>query len=240
MMAMPMEWNNRAASLVANGDCESAITCLTALLREVKSMIISLDDPMVIADDASSSSHVATCSFDVASMNKSSHFQEIMEQGGNCPGSIFRAPIVLTPSPPREIDRKDEIPYNYEFLSYVILYNLGLAHHMRGMEERDGSVKQGIFLQKAVMLYESAHQLLSREKFNLSLLHDMAIASNLGHIHYILGDADRASLCFQHLLSTMVYVMHCDESNGVASCVMGTFISNVMPFLYRSTSAAAA
>ena len=170
-------------------------------------------------------------SCDFVSSRSSASFERTVENGGFCSSSIFRDPIYVSSGLPRsELDR-------CELLSYVILYNLALSYHLRAMDEEEDHLRNA-YLDKALTLYEHAHHILSSQEIDVSLLHTMAIASNLGHIHHVIGDEQRAELCFQHLLSTILYVVDCGEGAKIKS--LDGFFRNVMPLICTSSSAPAA
>ena len=232
MMAHPTDLNNAAVESIEAKDYMTAITTLTKALKRVK--LIMSGDAMVSENDT------IDCENDMARPNfycdfvcsrPSSSFQRTFENGGICSSSIFRNPIRLARHlPPVELQR-------CELLSYVILYNLALSYHLRAMDEEEESIRIAC-LEKALTLYEHAHHVLSSQEIDVSLLHTMAIASNLGHIHHVRGDERRAEMCFQHLLSTILYVVDCGEG-GKIECLDG-FFRNVMPLIGQSTSAPAA
>lgn len=123
-------------------------------------------------------------------------------------------------------------------LSYVILYNLALSYHLRGMDEEVHHLRVA-YLEKAMALYEHSHVILSNHHQHISLLHTMAITSNLGHIHQSVGDQERASRCFKHLLSIILYTVDCGGAQGIELFLDG-FFQNVMALICSVNSAAAA
>jgi hypothetical protein len=182
----------------------------------------------------------AICTF--AKFSSVSCFQDAAEYDGRNVGSIFSAPILL-PTKKRPTIMTPELVDTgcCEVLSYAVMYNLALAYHLRGMEEHGNSSLRDRCLSTSAALYEHAHQLLEThaEELELSILHEMAIASNLGHIYRFLGRDDRARLCFEHLLSMMLYVVDCGRDGNIAGMMDG-FFYNVMPLICSHHTAAAA
>jgi len=146
---------------------------------------------------------------------------------------MFRDPISVSLQLP--IPEED----SFEFISYVVLYNLALAYHLKAAFETNHTLQRSI-LRKALTLYEHAHHVLKNQDFDLTLTHTMALTCNLGHIHHLLGDSHKAKLCFQHLLSTLLYVVDSGEALKINGGKLDGFFRNVMPLVSRTPSAPAA
>lgn len=231
-MTHPSQLNNVAVKSIEAKDYTTAISTLTKALKVVK-LIMSGDAMISDSDTGGCAETQITSGFycDFVRSAPSSSFERTFENGGICSSSIFRDPIYMTCHLPRaELER-------CELLSYVILYNLALSYHLRAMDEEEENL-QVACLEKALTLYEHAHHILSSQEIDVSLLHTMAIASNLGHIHHVIGDERRAEMCFQHLLSTILYIVDCGEG-GKIECLDG-FFRNVMPLICQPSSAPAA
>lgn len=235
-MTHPSVLNNFAVHCISTQDYDEAITTLTKSLRTVK--LIMSGDAKVLETIITPSQQCNVFTLpdgfkcDFVTSGNSSSFQSTVEKGGMRSASIFRAPIYMDTSLPQ-----NELA-NCELLSYVILYNLALSYHLRAMCDEDNHIRNA-YIEKALTLYEHAHHILTNKVLQVSLLHPMAIASNLGHIHSLLGDEPRAQLCFRHLLSTIVYVVNSGRS-GERMEVPEGFFRNVMPLMGTSPSAPAA
>jgi hypothetical protein len=66
----------------------------------------------------------------------------------------------------------------------------------------------------------------------------MAIANNLGQIHTALGDEEKSRQCFQHLLSSIMFLNQSGDRDSVEQ--MDGFIANIMPLILMGSSAPAA
>jgi hypothetical protein len=228
-MAHPSTLNNKAVHQIQDGRYHEAISTLTKALKTVK--LVASGDAMIsgtIEDESPESDF--HCEFITTS--RASSFLRIVEKGGICESSIFRDPIHITGAllPATALE-------NCELLSYVILYNLALSHHLRSMEEQTERT-QTECLQKALTLYEHAHHIMTNQEADVALLHTMAITSNLGNIHLMLGDEERAHRCSQHLLSTILYIVDAGEARKIE--VLDGFFRNVMPLITNASSAPAA
>mmetsp|Transcript_3800 Transcript_3800/g.9177 ORF Transcript_3800/g.9177 Transcript_3800/m.9177 type:complete len:362 (+) Transcript_3800:153-1238(+) len=134
----------------------------------------------------------------------SSSRQSALTDDANSPLiSVFGDPIVVQGGdrPPVHLDVE-----TCEDLSYAVIYNLAVAHHLKS-EEVTGSLRT-IYLHKALSLYEYSHQLIRKQHLTLvPAVHSMALANNVGHIHQALGHPDKTELCMQHILSIVVYLI---------------------------------
>jgi hypothetical protein len=105
----------------------------------------------------------------------------------------------------------------HERCSFVLLYNLALAHHLSGLEmTTDDSHLQRDRLCKALALYEVVYALPMNDDHDMLMLQSMAVVNNMGHIHNTLGADEIARQCFQHVLSTIVY-LNVHRSNAIVS-----------------------
>jgi len=133
-----------------------------------------------------------------------------------------------------------------EELSYVALYNLSLAHHLRAVELAADLSKQKLpraYLYKALSLYEHSHQLLMQQTGNINIgvpvVHSMALVSNISQIHHAFGDHGKAEMCMQHLLSTIMYVIDCGKAETLGNS-MDEFFNLILPIISGDVSAPAA
>lgn len=90
-------------------------------------------------------------------------------------------------------------------MAISIMFNFALSHHLAattpGLVEDPSKM-----MDQAVALYELTHTLQLQEGIELSIEHTMATICNLGHIHRIRGNTDKATKCFQHLLAVIVFL----------------------------------
>jgi hypothetical protein len=119
------------------------------------------------------------------------------------------------------------------------MFNLALAHHLSALY---GPVNRcACTLEQAIDLYELAYTVQMQEDAKLSIEFTMAIINNLGHIHRLLGDEDKGSQCFRHLLSTIFFLRSYGERHiNSVCCHTDTFVYSVSYLILRKTVAAAA
>jgi tetratricopeptide (TPR) repeat protein len=123
--------------------------------------------------------------------------------------------------------------------SIAIMFNLALAHHLNALycpSNRTAST-----LEQAIALYELAYTVHMQEDVELSIEFTMAIINNLGHIHRLLGDEEKASQCFRHLLSTILFLRSYGGGHSDSNCChTDTFVYSVSYLILRDVTAAAA
>jgi hypothetical protein len=134
---------------------------------------------------------------------------------------VFRDPIeiplaALTSQPSEQL---------YTKLTLVVMYNLALSFHLSALKST--SVSR---LLRAKRLYEFVFQMHLEDTCDATLLYSLALMNNLGLIYNVLGDEERSSQCFQHMLATMMFLLECDEAHTIKQ--WDGFISNVMFLIF--------
>jgi tetratricopeptide (TPR) repeat protein len=139
----------------------------------------------------------------------------------------------------RAIYLADGMPFCYRtsvLASVIIIFNLALAHQLDAMKQP--SKRSRKCLKKAAKLYELAHSIYHENNdFEESAVFVLASVNNLGLIYQELHDTNTAQKCFQHLLSTLMFLVDCGEGN--VSEFEG-FFRNTSHLIVKETTAAAA
>ena len=158
---------------IVEGTYADAVSTLTKALKTVK--LAMTGDAMVADQDSKDcgQSEVTAdelhCEF--TSNTPQSSFLRTCENGTRiCKSSIFRDPINITGN----VEGRVPDLGVFERLSYVILYNLALAYHLRAIEERESRL-QTLNLQKALALYEHAKAFCRFKICSLDSLSSMAL-----------------------------------------------------------------
>ena len=143
---------------------------------------------------------------------------------------VFRRPISLS----HQVLQSHK---SIEYLSYVLIFNLALAQHLKCI---DNDLTAG--LQKAIALYQYAQKLLVTHDLDVSLLHTLAISNNLGHAHYSMNNESSAKVCFERLLMVIMYITESGDSGKelARNLPLDGFFRNVMPLLAAFCAAPAA
>jgi tetratricopeptide (TPR) repeat protein len=229
-------FNNEGVSLIESGLFDEAITEFSKGLTLVKQVLALQGDDQ--ADEAASDS--MDTSAGPKSHSPSYHFYKMQDPkatkdfGGHeevfCNEPfIFRAPIYI-PS-----HATDHMSFTYYVdSSFMLLYNLALTHHLSALSGNNTQKR----LRKALSLYELAYTIQMTEDIQLTVQQSMAIANNLGQIHTALGDEEKSRQCFQHLLSSIMFLNQSGDRDSVEQ--MDGFIANIMPLILMGSSAPAA
>jgi tetratricopeptide (TPR) repeat protein len=139
---------------------------------------------------------------------------------------IFLNPIRLPQELPKTKRRKS--------LSLISLFNLAICSHRSGILH---NMDTGL-LRKALQMYELAYAIQMEEGIDMTLTPTMIIMSNVGHIHKILGNKDNSMQCFQHLLSTIMFLVEAGEKDHIFE--FDGFFENILKTVYAHPPAAAA
>mmetsp|Transcript_26891 Transcript_26891/g.44305 ORF Transcript_26891/g.44305 Transcript_26891/m.44305 type:complete len:222 (-) Transcript_26891:316-981(-) len=219
----PVRQMNISAVHIASGDYDKAIEGLTASLKDLKLFI----HEEVASSEATS--HDAELEF-LRLPNATSSFLDAGKQGKKV--LIFQDPIVA---------RWTWGAAEFEELSYISLFNLALAYHLKFVEE--GSKEHETdrdLLNKAACIYEYAHSVLMNQKFHAPAIHLMAITCNLAHIHCILGNGEKEEACLQHLLSGLMFVVESGRGEQELGNSLDDFLKIVSPIISKTPTAPAA
>jgi hypothetical protein len=119
-------------------------------------------------------------------------------------------------------------------LSLITMFNLAICNHRNAIMNNMNKP----LLRKALQLYELAYAIQMQEGIDMTLTPTMIIMSNVGHIHKILGNDDNALQCFQHLLSTLMFLVEAGERDMVWE--FDGFFQNILKTIYANSPAAAA
>ena len=102
-------------------------------------------------------------------------------------------------------------------ISYVLLYNLALCHHLKATTTMTSNTSSSC-LNKAIRLYEIAYILFRNndDEENLSFrmllrqpieYHVMVLLCNMGHINHALGNKQEQLQCYDILASAMFHII---------------------------------
>jgi hypothetical protein len=245
-MSHPAELINQTNLKIVNGEYDEAIISLTNSLKNLKlfmSGAATIDVPIGLHNgedsdrsgqcDSSSSSSVSF-EYDFFSFPNVSSFLKTSDfiYSGDASTTfatqeqyqliVFRDPIKALFFKPLNVQVCEQ-------LAYVILYNLALSHHLKSLESgTSSSITPNIrraYLRKALSLYEHS-QLIQMERaitIGVDVVHSMALVNSLGHIYHELGYPQKAKICRQYLLSTMMYIIHRGELDILGNSVEGFF-----------------
>ena len=209
-----IEYNNFAVSMMEKANMEQAITVLTHGLEASKKTFLDFDDadsidfPNLCLDDYVRQSPILR--IDIRT-NGTKHPKQAIYN------TAIRIPVVST--------------YDYETsvsISSAIFFNLGLCHHLLGIQTVSSSVKHR-YLENASQMYQLAYQLQQEDSSESNILFQMATLNNLGLVFWTMDDMKTSRRCFQLLLSNLLYVIDC---GGGDSSEYDNFVQNTKHVIF--------
>lgn len=164
---------------------------------------------------------------------------------------IHRIPLLISPRAVLCRDLNEELLAE---LSVAVLFNLALCYQLQAFstyEQMSGPIDETLHsnLIRSVSLYELAYGIQMQEDIELSVESTMAIINNLGQLHRFLGNEEKATKCFAHLLSTLLFVQSADynvddyspgRSTAGSTAATEGFVQSVSYLILKKQVAAAA
>jgi hypothetical protein len=224
LLAIVVKLNNRGAFEIETRQYGNAVSTLTEAIVSSKQVIARYRVESSSQEDAQLTHSTEECYFslcmqspyDEASppplMPYSESFwdQPITTDNDDEGGTVefvYRHPIRI----PRQA-----ISHSLKFstaTSIMLIFNLALAHHLYAIEETFSRP----MIDKSTRLYECAYSLLRQHNFEANVLFVLATVNNLGQAHKSLDQSEKATKCFQHLLSTLMFLVECDVGEKTPS-----------------------
>jgi tetratricopeptide (TPR) repeat protein len=235
--AIASRLNNLGVNLIESGLYEQAIASFSKGFTVVKKVLshqgkctAPLEEPATMENASEPVAQAPSCHFHKMQEATPMEIGETEEPVCSDEPFIFRNPIFIP------CHAMDLTCFKYYVkLSFIILYNLALAHHLSGVSGNNTLMR----LRKALSLYELAYTIQMTENIELTVLETMAIVNNLGQIHTSLENKEKSCQCFQHLLSTIMFLNDSGEPDtGVEQ--MDGFILSVMPLILKNAASAPA
>lgn len=230
--------NNSGVKLFESRRYDEAVSAFSRSLAIVKQVLATCDDEI----DAEMSESQCGPSSPVPEASPLCQFSKVAEpavpqhltfkEESACDADlpfVFSQPILI-PTTATELTAFK----HFIKMSFVLLYNLALTHHLSALEGPVSMKK----LRKALSLYELAYTVQVTEDIQLTVMQTMAIVNNLGQIHVAMSNSDKADQCFQHLLSTLMYLSDCDDRQSIEQ--IDGFMSSVMPLILGGSKLAPA
>jgi hypothetical protein len=95
---------------------------------------------------------------------------------------------------PNPIETPENSSFSLDQFSFITLYNLTLCTHIAAMMSRSRPQ-----LQKSLQLWKMLYSLQWRDGLNLGSVHTLAILTNLGQAHGVLGNEASSNTCYQNI-----------------------------------------
>lgn len=235
-MGHPVEDINQAARNIVDGEYGKAATLLTKTLKKLK-LILSGDAKVVMPAKTRSieTSERKTHCYQCGHKHKDSDFSQSSCSALQYDFFDTSAEhFVKTSVPVQEHDEPrfktvcvftkplvvngDYFGVSFDArlcqdLSCVVMFNLALSHQLEAIElskSSTGQEKRSLnCLQKSMNLYGFCQQMINNHSVRVRdpAVHCMALVSNLGQIHHLLGDSKKERACNEYLLSVLMYTI---------------------------------
>jgi hypothetical protein len=240
--------NNESTLHMKNGDYSQAAVTLSSALAAIRSALRNETFPVAVPTYNTAANVLSIISHERGFFFAPRHAASRATSDLEC-GDWFLYEDAIEINPEHAFASEKSV----EILSYAIIYNLGLCHHLQAVNEllktsrsRNTSALTQSSLQRAVALYTQAQKLLVNHGLdNLEeMLHTMAITNNMGHAHHFLDNEPSAKICFERLLHAIMYISESGEQGrrvllSHELCFDG-FLTNVMNLVGTSSAAPAA
>jgi hypothetical protein len=202
----------QASSLIQQGHHKRALKILQSSLVSLRSGLARSDEahPQILKVDEPNVPRVLEPPF--VAIPASSRPNESDSSSKTSHQGVFilydRSLVISVPSEQADAD----VPYKgglrladeHKLLAIVIIYNMALCHHLRGVQGRSPSSDR--YMLKAIRLYECALEALSTTRSSLSpndALARLAILNNLGHAYQHFRDSESSQSCLDQLAITV-------------------------------------
>ena len=200
--------SNRGVELMTRGEFSPALQALTASLSHIKKSLqeaatVSSSAAETVISSQPSSSQLSTTSVEILHLplNVSLEQHRDVSQGIHASATVIQV-IPKDSSSPLGVVTNEMC----NSISSIVIYNLALLHHLIGISSSITTTQRGGALTKAVRLYEHSYRLHMNDQCSVpDTLRAMSILNNLAHVNSLLNETDKADLCWQKLLSLLLY-----------------------------------
>jgi tetratricopeptide (TPR) repeat protein len=219
-LATPIALNNKAVAMINAGELEAAIPIICEALHTARDMVEEGEDKNHLPLHLTLDGLMTKC----VHIDNSGDSQEQKT-------FMYRCAIHID-------DAAEDTTYSYEsraVVSAVLIFNLALAYQLEAAKTTTGNDR---YLKKAAKLYELAYRMPREEQLESSTLFSMTCINNMGLVYQDLRDIVAARKCFEHLLSTLMFLVDCGETDVVPD--MDGFFMNTSHLVVAQASAAAA
>jgi hypothetical protein len=86
---------------------------------------------------------------------------------------------------------------------FITLFNLALSIHSDALKSPPPYCQEDLY-QKALELWDLAYSMqLQDEELKINYAHKLAMLTNLGHLHGIIGNRSSSKICYEHILGAL-------------------------------------
>jgi hypothetical protein len=219
-LATPIARNNRAVAMINAGEIEAAISTICEALHTSRYLVEEAEETTHFTLHLTLDGLMTNC----VHLHNSGDSQEQKTFMHRCAIHID--------------DTAEDTTCSYEsraVVSAVLIFNLALAYQLAAAKTTTGNDR---YLKKAAKLYGLANRMSHEEQLESSTLFSMTCINNMGLVYQDLRDIVAAQKCFEHLLSTLMFLVDCGEADVVPD--MDGFLMNTSHLVVAQASAAAA
>jgi hypothetical protein len=241
--------NNKSVSLIKEGRYDEAIVLLeeavTTVIQVAKGCLPQVqaaeinnkDDRNDIPSDSTGSSGVCPIGSLASQAEEAIMAPDCSDFDGDAQSPyVYQEPITVSGLPSASVDSDDAIAA----ISFIILFNLSLAHHLSGIstKEHEVVIKR---LRTAQRLYECSFR-LQAQSLHVDMLIATALLNNLSLVHKSLGNYYEFQQCDELLLSYVVLLVDVGLSSPIRQdqTVVDGFLGNVMHLVMTEAATASA
>ena len=188
--------NNRAAALLNDKEYSRAISLFGRALSLARNMVAHTNEQV------SEGPPLAAMSFDLCMKASQNAFSKDLDRNDfkEAGPYLYQQPLLVPTKIPH-------VQRSHTLMSVILIFNTALAYHMVTKQLLDESLPNEHFVRKSIQLYHLAYTLCDDETCGSSPNFFMAIANNLGLLYQENHCTDKAHTCFEHLLSTLLYLV---------------------------------
>jgi tetratricopeptide (TPR) repeat protein len=208
-----IELNLEGVQFLESGNCGSAVAAFSKSLSAVKAVLSAYQPP---EEDMPSSKFAQAQELIFQFSSTGIDIQRLdLEDSSAAVPFVFKSPITVacTKTATDACSSPDAEFRSLVKFSSTLLFNLALAYHLAGNVAKDPSAQRKK-LKKALTFYKLTYTMM-QDTMDTGIMETLAIVNNLGHVQHALGDVDKAKQCYEHLLSTIMYVSDMGERDAI-------------------------
>jgi hypothetical protein len=238
--------NNEGYCLIKNDRYDEAVVTLMQALRETKKTAVEARNERRVSScsqgssrdthpsSTTSPSQVEICT-PVNMVDAETTFVDLaMQDQLDSPSQspyMYTEPVFITDQ--LKASKDDSITT----LSFIIMFNLALSHHLKGNSSEGVSSRKSLEIAKR--LYELTFQMQAQEvETNLLLM--SSLLNNLSLVHKALDNQHEAEQCDQLLLSALLLLVDMGEMSRDSGSDLYGFMGNVMHLMIKGAPVASA
>ena len=225
-----IELNQQGVGFLQNGEFLAAVKSFSKSLSTIKGVLADYQEsPDLVAteesdEDCSGSKFFKAQSLVFEFLDSATNQRldlDLTEEKDSEPSTPFVFQRPITASYAKMTDRSSIKDVEFRSLvkfSSALLFNLALAYHLVGNATQDVNSRRKK-LKKALTFYKLTYTMM-QDSLDSGVTETLAIVNNLGHVQRSLGDLEKSKQCYEHLLSTIMYVADAGDRDAIQNFEM--------------------